>query len=216
MFNVKCSMIIIWDFNGTLLDDTQVCVDCMNIMLRERQLPELKVDRYREIFTFPVREYYLSLGFNFLKEPFEIPAHRFIDLYRIHLATSPLHEGTRQILQDFKEAGIRQFILSAMEHDFLIETLKLKGLMDYFEQVAGIENHLADGKLDMARRLISSLETDPEKIVMIGDTAHDHEVAKGSGIRCILVAHGHQSYERLKKLDCRVVRDFKELLEVIA
>lgn len=209
-------MIIIWDFNGTLLNDTQVCVDCMNIMLRERKLPILSIGRYREIFTFPVREYYLSLGFDFEQEPFEIPAHQFIDLYRIHLASSPLHEGTRQILEDFKNAGTRQFILSAMEHDFLIETLRLKGIMDYFEQVAGIENHLADGKLDMARRLISSLEARPEDIVMIGDTVHDLEVARGSGIRCILVAHGHQSYERLKKLGCTVVKNFKQLLEVIA
>ena len=64
---------ILWDWNGTLLDDAWLCVDVMNSMLTERKLQPLTLQRYRDIFSFPVKDYYLLLGFDFEKEPFETP-----------------------------------------------------------------------------------------------------------------------------------------------
>jgi phosphoglycolate phosphatase len=202
---------IIWDFNGTLLDDMQVCIDCMNIMLKERNLPALDLMRYREIFTFPVRDYYISLGFDFQKEPFEIPAHRFIDLYREKLDLAPLQPDAIELLDYFEQHQYQQVILSAMEQEFLEETLKSKGILKYFDKVAGITNHLGEGKLKMAKEMIAILGSKPEDICLIGDTVHDYEVARGSGISCILTAVGHQSYGRLKSLDCLVLKDMKSL-----
>ena len=98
-----------------------------------------------------------------------------------------------------------------MEQEFLVETLEAKGILKYFDIVTGITNHLGEGKLEMARELIARLGRKPEEICMIGDTVHDYEVAQGSGITCILIAQGHQSFERLKALDCLVVEDFKDL-----
>lgn len=207
-------MTIVWDFNGTLLDDMQVCINCMNIMLKERDLPALDLERYRDIFTFPVKDYYISLGFDFLKEPFEIPAHQFIDLYRENMHYAPLQPDAVEILDYFKLNNYRQVILSAMEQDFLEDTLKSKGIFKYFSSIAGITNHLGEGKLAMAKELVESLGEDPGKICIIGDTVHDYDVAKGSGIDCILVAQGHQSFERLKMLNCLVVENLKEIKRI--
>jgi hypothetical protein len=57
---------IIWDWNGTLLNDITICIKSMNILLKERTLPLISEDKYRDIFTFPVRNYYEQLGFDFL------------------------------------------------------------------------------------------------------------------------------------------------------
>jgi len=203
---------IFWDFNGTLLDDMQVCIDCMNIMLKERDLPALDLRRYRDIFTFPVRDYYLSLGFDFQKEPFEIPAHQFIDLYRENMHRAPLQKDAIEILDYFDKRQFHQVILSAMEQEFLVDTLKSKSILEYFERVAGITNHLGEGKLEIAKELIAFLGRKPEEICMIGDTVHDYEVAQRSGIACIIIANGHQSFERLKSLDCLVIEDMKDLI----
>ena len=208
-------MTIIWDFNGTLLDDMQVCIDCMNIMLKERNLPSLDLDRYRKIFTFPVRDYYFSLGFDFRKEPFEIPAHQFIDLYRENLHLAPLQDDAIEVLDYYHHHKVQQVILSAMEQEFLAETLHSKGILKYFDIVVGITNHLAEGKLEMAKDLINRLGRPSLDLCMIGDTLHDYQVAKGSGIPCILIARGHQSYERLMDLDCNVLRDLKALKTIL-
>jgi phosphoglycolate phosphatase len=212
----KLTKTIIWDFNGTLLDDMQVCIDCMNTMLKDRNLPAIDLKWYRDIFNFPVRDYYLSLGFDFDKEPFEIPAHQFIDLYRINLHKAPLQPGAREILDFFRHNQFQQVVLSAMEQEFLVETLVSKGILEYFEVVAGIKNHLGDGKLEMAKKLVERLGKKPGELVLIGDTVHDYEVAEGSGIRCILIAEGHQSYERLKDLNCLVLKEMKSLTNSFA
>ena len=69
---------IIWDWNGTLLDDAWLCVDVMNGMLEERGMKLKTVDEYRELFDFPVRDYYEKLGFNFKDEPFDKVGMEFI------------------------------------------------------------------------------------------------------------------------------------------
>lgn len=205
---------IIWDFNGTLLNDMQVCIDCMNIMLMERKLPALDLKRYRQIFTFPVREYYKQLGFDFSREAFEIPAHEFIAYYKAHLEMAPLHDGVPEMLGHLQKRGIRQAILSAMEQEFLTETLTRKGILGYFDKVAGIRDHLADGKLMAARDMIADLGNDQSAMCLIGDTMHDFEVASGANIPCILVANGHQSAERLNSLPCLIFNSLKELKRV--
>ena len=68
---MKNKKAIIWDWNGTLLDDVELCINSMNLLLKERNLQALTIDRYREIFTFPVKEYYQKAGFNFKTENFE-------------------------------------------------------------------------------------------------------------------------------------------------
>jgi len=202
---------IIWDFNGTLLNDMQVCVDCMNVLLSNRGLPLLGIDRYREIFNFPVRQYYQELGFDFNREPFEIPAHQFIDLYREKLKDAPLHLETEALLSHFHNMGFRQIILSAMEQQFLEETLDQKHITAYFDQITGIRDHLGDGKLAMARELLKGHENSGRNYLLIGDTIHDFEVARELGIHCILVATGHQSYQRLMALECKVLERLDEL-----
>ncbi len=72
---------VIWDWNGTLFDDVELVVDIMRGMLARRDLGEFDVERYRELFTFPVRDYYARVGFDFEREPFEELAVEFIDAY---------------------------------------------------------------------------------------------------------------------------------------
>jgi phosphoglycolate phosphatase len=62
---------IIWDWNGTLLDDTELSVQTMNQMLQKRNLQQLTHASYKEVFSFPVKDYYRKIGFNFTSEPFE-------------------------------------------------------------------------------------------------------------------------------------------------
>ena len=72
---------IIWDWNGTLLDDRWLCVDSINLSLRKRNLPEINEQKYLDIFCFPVEKYYQKLGFDFEKEPFTVSGSEFISNY---------------------------------------------------------------------------------------------------------------------------------------
>ena len=73
---------VIWDWNGTLLDDAWLCVEVMNELLVEHSLPAVDAQRYEALFTFPVVEYYRQLGFDFERTPFEEVGTAFIEGYQ--------------------------------------------------------------------------------------------------------------------------------------
>jgi phosphoglycolate phosphatase len=203
---------IVWDWNGTLLDDTHLAVASMNNMLGKRGLPFLSVDHYKKVFTFPVKEYYREIGFEFDREPFEIPAMEFINYYNQKVHNCSLHENTIQVLNYFKIRGISQYILSAMQQDTLDQCLKNYRINQFFEHVSGLDDHYANSKLDTGRVLLGKLHLDPGELLMVGDTVHDFEVASELGCSCILVSNGHQSHERLMGTGARVIDNLLQLM----
>lgn len=205
---------IIWDWNGTLLDDADYCVKCMNKVLSKRKIPQIDIDRYREVFTFPVREYYEAIGFDLNQEAFEIPAMEFIDHYYSGLTEASLHSKAEESLSFFNKLGFKQFVLSAMEHSNLISSLTDKGIVNYFDEVSGINDHYAHSKLEMGRNMVNKIGDPLSEILLIGDTIHDFEVASGLNAECILVANGHQSKKRLLQVTTNVITTLDELTSI--
>jgi len=206
---------IFWDWNGTLLDDLEICLAGINILLEERNLPLLEKNRYRQIFTFPVKDYYQEAGFDFSDEPFEIPAEEFILHYKVLLPQALLFQDVKIVLQYFQELGFRQFILSAMEQKSLEESIENRGITPFFDGISGINNNLAHSKLENARELISNYKINPKESILIGDTIHDAEVAGDIGIDVVLVARGHQSEERLQKTGLPVINNLSKLKNLL-
>jgi len=203
---------VIWDWNGTLLNDIDLCINSINKLLKDRNLPLIDSKTYKEIFSFPVQEYYKKLGFDFEKEDFSIPAHQFIDLYHDGFDTCFLHKYSIEALSFFRNKGVRQFVLSAMNHEMLEKTLKKKGILQFFSGVAGLNDHYAVSKIEQGKQLIRDFNIEIEKICLIGDTIHDFEVATELGVKCILIADGHQSKERLIQTGGTVIGNLKELI----
>ena len=72
---------VVWDWNGTLLNDVELNCAIMNRMLLERgkkPLPDLET--YRRIFGFPIKGYYERAGFDFSREPYEDVADEYLSL----------------------------------------------------------------------------------------------------------------------------------------
>ena len=175
---------IIWDWNGTLLNDVELCINVINELLLKRNHRPLDKDRYRDIFTFPVRDYYNEAGFDFSKEPFDKIAIEFIMSYHEKLKNASIFPEVINVLRSFKENGYRQYMLSAMEHESLINSVKEKGIYDYFEGISGIHDHFAESKIIMAKKFVKELAIHKDRCCLIGDTIHDYEVANELGIRC--------------------------------
>ncbi len=203
---------IIWDWNGTLLNDIEHCVKSINKLLKNRNLAEITTETYREVFSFPVKDYYKAVGFDFEKEDFSIPAHQFIDLYNTGFDSCTLQTSAIEALTFFRDKGVKQFVLSAMEHQMLEKTLKMKGIIHFFEDIAGLHDHFAVSKIELGKQLIADNNIDTENVWLIGDTLHDFEVATELGIKCILIADGHQSTDRLMQTGGIVIGDLSQLI----
>ncbi len=212
---MKAVKTIIWDWNGTLLDDLNICIKSINKVLDRRGLQTISKTYYKSIFTFPVKEYYKQLGFDFSKEYFEVPANEFIELYYSNFSEASLHKNVNNILDQIQSCNIDQFLLSAMEQSALQKTVSKFGIQYYFKSLHGIQDSYASGKIEEGNQLIEKWNINPETTYMIGDTVHDHEVAERMGVNCLLIAHGHQTYERLVKTNVPVFHNVLELKEYI-
>ena len=105
---------VLWDWNGTLLDDVNLCVDALNRLLQQHGYPQrYDIPRYREIFGFPIRDYYVRAGFDFSRDPFDALAAGYMAMYIPESAACPLMPGALQALALLRGAGVRQTILSA-------------------------------------------------------------------------------------------------------
>lgn len=198
---------ILWDWNGTLMDDGPFGLSIINGMLRARGLREPGAEEHRRLFDFPVRVYYERLGFDFTAEPFEKISTEFVEAYIGGARACPLREGARELLSDLRQGGYRQSILSASRQDYLEGFIAHYALEEQFEELLGIDSEHAPGKAGRGMQWIEGSQMDPARILLIGDTVHDAEVANSMGVDCWLIEGGHHHPERLRETGCALVAD---------
>ena len=201
---------IIWDWNGTLLDDAWLCVEILNGMLKHRGMKTTTLAEYQKDFDFPVINYYIKLGFDFDKEPFDNIARDYIRTYESHRCRCHLRERVIDTIKQFRTRGFFQSVLSASQQSSLIQALEMFGLKGFFENIVGLDDYYAHSKVDAGKKLLMNLAIGPEKILLIGDTTHDYEVACQLGADCLLLPAGHQSREKLLAVSAKVCGDFDE------
>ena len=191
---------IIWDWNGTLLDDVDAVMITLNDLLKQHHLPATTKDDYRRDFCFPVKNYYKILGFDFEQTSYDLLADQFINLYNRDLVWAKLYKGMPSLLEQLIGKGKTLSVLSAAQQQHLEGLLTQYQLRPFFSNIYGLENYHAQGKIQRGKELISAAQFPPQKTIMVGDTDHDFEVASKIGIACILLADGHQTYQRLSKI----------------
>lgn len=203
---------IIWDWNGTIINDVELSVELINDLLGAHGLKTVTLDSYRRVFTIPVKNYYIQLGFDFSKESFEIVGKQWMTEYERRKFECGLYDGVKNVLQKINQLGIGQSILSAYSQHTLDEMVEYFGLTKYFTHIIGLDNIYAAGKLHLGKDLMKQLGNGKGETLLIGDTEHDYEVACEIGADCILIANGHQSREKLEKFGTVVLPNLNPLL----
>ena len=187
---------ILWDWNGTLLDDLQYGMDVRNRIFPAFHLPTIDtIEEYHAQFTFPIRLYYERAGVT--DDIFVAVAHAWMDEYVRGFPTVPLHADALETLERFQQAGLQQVVLSASKRDMLRDQIAHFSIQHYFSDILGLGNIYAGSKEDIGRQYLQNCGIAPDSTLMIGDTLHDADVAKAIGAQCVLVARGHQSRQTL-------------------
>ena len=203
---------VVWDFNGTILNDVRLGIDCVNTMLEKRGLPVLPdEDAYRHVFGFPIDSYYRRLGFDFEKEDYDtVLAPEWVALYLAGEGSCPMNDGVQETLRALKNREIPQLILSASNAEQLKGQLERLEIAHFFEEILGLDNIHARSKAHLA---LAWKEAHPyARPLFIGDTEHDADVAASIEADCILFLGGHQPEEVLAAKGCPLIRSIKEIL----
>ena len=206
---------IIWDWNGTLFNDVQLCVELGNELLISRGLPEMSYEYYREIFSLPVIRYYEKAGFDFSKESFENLGRIWMDRYEERKYECDLYGDVKDVLRKISDMGISQYVLSAYSQNDLVKIIEHYGISEYFSNIKGLHHIYADSKLHLGVELLKEIDTHPDHILIVGDTHHDFEISKELGVKAILFSHGHQNGKILKEFGVPVMDKHTELLNYL-
>ena len=207
---------IMWDWNGTILDDLKINFETINKLLSDRSLPEMEsIDRYRDLFDFPVIGFYEKTGFDLENEKFQDIARDYVREYYGRFFECEIFPEAEKVLRYVLSGGIEQLIVSATEQESLLKQVEEFGIDHLFTEILGMSDIYARSKVELAERWIRENRVDPSEVLFIGDTTHDKDVADSIGCRCVLISSGHNSRERLLFTGCDVFESIGEVISYL-
>lgn len=203
---------IVWDWNGTLLDDVEVALQARNAVFPSFGVPILEdLEKYRNIFTFPVKKYYLESGIQ--ESDYEEVAQLWFDEYSRLFPQAKLRKDVNAVLQALKQKNVSQIILSASKLDLLEKQLEHFAVRSIFDDVLALQDIHARDKSELVKSYFANHNYD--NIIVVGDTSHDYSVANVISARMLFINNGHESEEKLKKHGQKIIASLWEVLNEV-
>lgn len=206
---------LIWDFNGTIIDDVQLCCDSYNFVLAAYGQPKISLQRLSEIWCLPIRNFFEHFEINNLDQVIEPICAQFHKYYSARWSACKLQPGVESLITWAKSRNMEQAVLSGHPHDYLVEMLKHFQLLSQFLKVRGVDTIVAVDKIQVGKDLLRDLGWKPEETLMLGDSNFDFETAQALGADCCLVARGIQNENRLAACGVPVYKNLNEVVSVL-
>lgn len=213
---------VVYDWNGTLLDDMDAVIEALNVILRKYNRPVIEHEPFRELCLYPFPILYGRLGFN--EQEIETLCKEgnciFHDKYELLAANAPLRKGAIELLEFSKKYKVQNLILSNHMVDAIgvqLERLKIK---DYFSKVlafASRESQYKDiSKGERLRLYLKDNSINPETTLIIGDSEEECEIARALNLTSVAITGGTVSENRLRAANPDyIINDFHELLPIL-
>lgn len=189
---------VVWDWNGTLVDDFEVIVSATNAACSQVVGRSVSAAEYRAHFTRPVHKFYERLlGRPVTPDEWDDMNAAFHRSYLELRASCALAPDADAALTAVTASGRTQSLLSLWTHEELVKVVAEVGLAEHFLRLDGMrglsdggpkDRHLRDHLERMADDLGRDL--DPKQILLIGDSLDDAAAAAAVGARCVLVEGG--------------------------
>ncbi|WP_405663196.1 HAD hydrolase-like protein [Streptomyces sp. NBC_01166] len=203
---------LVWDWNGTLLDDIQAVLGASNAAFAEVDLEPLTLDQYREMYCVPIPKFYERL-MGRLPTPAEW--ERMDGLFHRHYTEQRtacgLTEGVEELLVRWQRGGRSQSLLSMYGHEHLVPVVRGYGIERHFVRVDGRTGPSGGSKAQHMERHFEVLgDIAPESAVVIGDAVDDAVAAAHVGARAVLYTGGSHSRSSLEAVGVPVVDTLAE------
>ncbi|MCB8906542.1 MULTISPECIES: HAD family hydrolase [unclassified Streptomyces] len=207
---------LVWDWNGTLLDDISAVIGATNAAFAELGLEPITLERYRELYTVPVPKFYERLmGRLPTDAEWSVMDGAFHRHYWERAEGCGLTSGAAELLAARQESGFTQSLLSLAPHAELIPLVRRHGIAERFVRMDGRADASTDGKSGhMVRHLAALGGVLPERVVVIGDAADDAIAAQHVGAKAVLYTGGSHSRASLSRVGVPVVDSLEEAVAV--
>ncbi len=204
--------LVIWDFNGTLLDDAELCQDITNKHLVQFGRKPLSPEAMQLAFCHPISKYFAAMGLTLSEAQFAQQADDFHAEYEQRRGDYGLRAGVQELLSTLQNKGVRQVVLSAYPEKELHDVIEQFSLTPYFEALLGLPDRLAVSKVERGTSWMKSSGVTPSRTLLVGDTNHDFEAAQAMGTKSLLCPSGYQHVNHLIACGTEMVECLSELL----
>lgn len=205
---------IFWDFNGTIIDDVRNALSCVNDMLGRKGRKPIDITEYYDYVDTPIINFYYRI-----LPPEEVIfseiSEQYHSDYARHLDETALAAGAEKLLKELKENGANQYIITSNYIGETLELIKKFGVYEYFDEILGADNTLAESKIERAKAFFEARGINRNEAIFIGDTLHDLETANALGIDCVLVAFGHQGSKLLNNHNAYNVEGLEDVRNIL-
>ncbi|WP_150236359.1 HAD family hydrolase [Nocardiopsis quinghaiensis] len=198
---------IVWDWNGTLLDDNHANLAAVNAVCELFGRDPVEMDYWRSVFRRPLVPCYEELLGRALEDgEWERVEQLYDSRYQEHLPSCELSVGVPDVLHEWARNGGTQSLLSMASHEHLVPLITERGLNPHFTRVDGRRFETEhDSKAEHLVRHLDLQGIDPSRVVLVGDIDDDARAAREAGARSVLVATGLMSRDRLEATGSLVV-----------
>lgn len=207
--------VIIWDFNGTLIDDIDAALASVNDMLIRRKLPTINFEQYASYIDTPIIKFYEHIFDDLYSMDFNVIADEFNRGYEKHLKSHAVMPCAEEVLEYFNSLGKLQTVISATHIDKVNTRLREFELDGYFDKILAHNNLIAEDKTHLAINYFAEKDIKPHEAVVIGDCVADFKMAEALGCDCILTTQGHQSRKEFSETTAIIIDSLAELKKLI-
>jgi phosphoglycolate phosphatase-like HAD superfamily hydrolase len=208
---------IVWDWNGTLLDDNHAVVAAVNAVCARYQRAAISLAEWRAVFRRPISAVYEEL----LARPLTDADWAAIDgayheEYDRLVPDLDLARDARPALRMWRAAGNTQSLLSMWFHEDLVTLTDKLGVAAEFVRIDGLRSAVGgDSKAASLVAHLAGLDLDPADVVLIGDVEDDASAAAGAGTACVLLTTGISTPEALARAGVPVVDSISQAVELV-
>jgi phosphoglycolate phosphatase-like HAD superfamily hydrolase len=197
---------VVWDWNGTLVDDHAAVVAAVNDALARIAIHPIDAEAYRSHYTRPVQVFYERLaGRPIGSDEWQVLDDAYHDSYRRGLDQLGLAAGARAALADAESAGLTQSLLSMWRHEHLVPLVERLGISRFFLRIDGLRVAGGETKAEHLVEHLKALDVDPAAAVLVGDSLDDLAAARAVGARCVLYDGGSHHRHALEATGVPVV-----------
>jgi phosphoglycolate phosphatase len=208
--------LIVFDWDGTLMDSEARIRACMQAAAADLALPVPATEAIREIIGLGLYEAVVSL----YPDIDESSANRVVERYRHHYLVenatpSPLFHGSAETIRALESMGFLLAVATGKGRRGLDSVLESTGLGPCFHTTRSADDAFSKPHPDMLLQILDQLGVDADRALMVGDTAFDLQMAANARVASLAVTYGVHSRERLQRCnplgyidDIREIRDW--------
>jgi len=202
---MKTYDLIVFDWDGTLMDSTRQIIDAMQLGIEQLNLPQLSDSTVSHIIGLGLNEAVYTLYPELDIETRHQLGLRYQQNWLAQPDQAPLFDQAHELITQLYQQDYFLGVATGKSRRGLDKVLERTALADYFHATRCVDECHSKPHPDMLEQLMDILGVTPDKTLMIGDTSHDLNMANNAKTDCIGITHGAHDISSLQQCNPKFI-----------